>query len=90
MKKWGRIKIRYELKQKQVSEYNIRKALESINQEEYEKTLLLLAVKKFQQIKGAGITTQVKKIMTGKYLQQRGFEPLLIKKAVAQLTPESD
>src|SRR5688500_6130993 len=30
MKHWGRVKIRYELKQKQVSEYNIKKALQEI------------------------------------------------------------
>src|SRR6478736_3420107 len=27
MKQWGRVKIKYELKQKQVSEYNIKNAL---------------------------------------------------------------
>ena len=35
MKGWGRVKIRYELKQKQVSDYSIKKALEQINEDEY-------------------------------------------------------
>jgi len=36
-KEWGRIKIKYELKQKQVSDYSIKKALKQINEEEYSK-----------------------------------------------------
>ena len=32
MKQWGRVKIRYELKQKMVSEYCIRKALDEIDE----------------------------------------------------------
>src|SRR5688500_5343884 len=35
MKKWGKVKIRYELKQRQVSEYNIKKAMKEIDEEEY-------------------------------------------------------
>lgn len=35
MKHWGRVKIKYELKQKQVSEYNIRKAMKEINEDDY-------------------------------------------------------
>ena len=33
MKQWGRIKIKYELKQKQVSEYCIKKAFKEINED---------------------------------------------------------
>jgi len=39
IKQWGRIKIKYELKQKQVSEYSIKKALKQIEDEEYGKVL---------------------------------------------------
>ena len=35
IKQWGRVKIKYELKQKQVSEYSIKKALEQIKETEY-------------------------------------------------------
>jgi regulatory protein len=45
MKQWGRVKIRYELKQKQVSDYNIKIALKQIDEEQYLKTLQELAKK---------------------------------------------
>ena len=35
VKHWGRVKIKYELKQKQVSEYCIKKALMAIDNDEY-------------------------------------------------------
>ena len=38
-KHWGRVKIKYELKKKMVSEYCIKKALASINSADYIKTL---------------------------------------------------
>jgi regulatory protein len=37
MKQWGRVKIRYELKQKHISEYCIKKGLKEIDEEEYKK-----------------------------------------------------
>src|SRR5262245_41021825 len=38
MKQWGRVKIKYALKQKQVSEYCIKKAIASIPEGDYMKT----------------------------------------------------
>src|ERR1700733_7723891 len=48
LKSWGKVKIRYELKQRQVSEYCIKKALAAIDEEDYEKTLSRLAEKKWE------------------------------------------
>ena len=39
IKQWGRIKIKYELKKNNVSEYCIKMALRSIDEDEYKKTL---------------------------------------------------
>src|SRR3954463_6640147 len=39
IKHWGRVKIKYELKQNQVSEYCTREALKSIDDINYKKTL---------------------------------------------------
>jgi regulatory protein len=39
MKQWGKMKIKYSLKQKQVSNYCIKKALNSIDDVEYEAVL---------------------------------------------------
>src|SRR5919107_6298125 len=52
MKDWGRKKIYYALKEKQVSTYCINKALQSIPQEDYLKTLRQLAQKKYNTLKG--------------------------------------
>lgn len=84
-KQWGRIKIKYELKQKQVSEYCIRTAMNTIDEEAYLKTLKQLATKKWKSVKGGGVNLFVKMSKTKNYLQQRGFEPLLIQQAINQL-----
>ena len=51
IKKWGRKKIELELKKKQVSDTNIKKALrEQINQDDYEKTILYIIEKKWNTL----------------------------------------
>jgi len=78
MKQWGRAKIRYELKQRQVSEYCIRKALGEIHEEDYRKTFLQLAEKKWGSIRGAGVNHFVKMSKTREYLLQKGYGMELI------------
>src|ERR1700744_5902304 len=51
IKHWGKVKIRHELKQKQVSEYCIKKALQEINTEDYRQTLYKLAEGKSKLLK---------------------------------------
>ena len=47
IKKWGRIKIKQELKQKRVSDYCLKKALQQIDEEEYIAALTkVIAIKK--------------------------------------------
>jgi len=84
MKQWGRIKIKYELKQKQVSEYNIKKALKQVNEEDYLKTLDKLAEEKYSTLKSEQWLTTKKKTMD--YLIQKGFEPELINRAIQKIT----
>ena len=83
MKDWGRKKIYYALKEKQVSEYNIKKAMKEISDEDYEKTLYSLAEKKYELLKGEQYLVRQKKTMD--YLMQKGYEPDLISKAVKTL-----
>jgi regulatory protein len=83
MKQWGRVKIKYELKQKRVSEYCIKKALKEIDEEDYLRTLQKLATKKWATIKGEGVNQYVKLSKTTDYLLQKGYEPDLIKQAIA-------
>lgn len=84
MKQWGRVKIRYELKQKQVSEYSIKKALKVIDEEEYEKLLRKLAEEKHGNLKSEQYLIRKKK--TQDYLMQKGFEPEMITRILNELT----
>ena len=84
MKHWGRVKIRYELKQKQVSEYSIRNAMKEINEEDYLKLLEKLAEDKYASLKSEQYLVRKKK--TQDYLMQKGFEPDLITKTLTRIT----
>lgn len=77
VKKWGRSRIRYELKQKQVSEYCIRKAMKQIEDGEYLEVLEKLAEEKYRSLKSDQYLVRKKKTMD--YLLSRGFEPDLIR-----------
>ena len=73
MKQWGKTKIRYELKQEQVSDYCIKKALATIPDDDYEKTLRALAAKKLAELKSEkNIFIKKKKLQN--YLAGKGYE----------------
>lgn len=76
VKHWGRVKIKYELKQKQVSEYCIKKALKQIDEDEYLETLNKLAAEKYAALKQEQYLVRKKKTID--YLLQKGFELPLI------------
>jgi regulatory protein len=83
MKEWGKKKILYGLKEKRVSEYCIKKALASIDEEDYLKTLDKLAEEKYELLKAE--TPMERKKKTIDYLIQKGFEYDLINKAVTSI-----
>lgn len=77
MKQWGKVKIRYELKNNQVSEYCIKKALATIDEEEYYQTLKKLFNSKLKSLSSEkSILGKKRKIQA--YLLQKGFESSLI------------
>ncbi len=81
---WGRVKIKYELKQKQVSEYSIKKALKQIDEEDYIKLVKALAEDKYARLKGEQYLIRKKK--TVDYLLQKGFEPAFINTIISNIT----
>jgi regulatory protein len=83
IKQWGRIKIKYELKQKQVSEYCIKKALKQIEGEDYINILQKLAKEKYTSLKGEQYLIRRKRTMD--YLQQKGFEHELVKGVIENI-----
>lgn len=84
MKSWGRVKIRYALKQKQVSEYCIKKALGQIEEETYLGTLQKLAEEKWKLVK-AEKNIFIRKKKTLNYLLQKGYEGDLANEVIAAL-----
>jgi regulatory protein len=82
VKQWGRVKIKYELKQKQVSDYSIKKALKQVDEKEYLKTLEKLLEKKQALLKKEQPVIRKKKTMD--YLLQKGFEADLINKMMGK------
>jgi len=84
MKQWGRVKIKYELKQRQVSEYCIKKALKSIDETAYEKTLQKLFDDKIKTLRSEkNIFIKKKKVQD--YLLQKGFEADLVRGMLVEL-----
>jgi regulatory protein len=83
MKDWGRKKIWYALKEKKISDYCIKKALNAIDEETYEKTLKNLAEKKYEALKGEQYLIRRKK--AADFLLQKGYEPELINKVLTSL-----
>lgn len=82
IKQWGRVKIKYELKQKQVSEYSIKKALKQIDEDDYLKVLNKLTKEKYASLKNE--QHLIRKKRTIDYLMQKGFEPQLITNSLVE------
>ena len=77
IKQWGKTRIKFELKQRQVSDYSITKALAAIPAEAYEKTLKKLAAEKIYALKTEqNIYTKKSKLQN--YLISKGYEYNLI------------
>ncbi|MGN6166106.1 MAG: regulatory protein RecX [Flavisolibacter sp.] len=80
MKDWGRKKIYYALKEKKVSEYNIKKAMKQIDEDAYAEVLRELAEKKYELLKNEQWLVRKKKTID--YLLQKGYEYELVTAAV--------
>lgn len=78
IKQWGKVKIKYSLKQKQISEYCINKALASIGDTEYKKTLQKLFDANLKTLKSEK-NSFFKKRKLQDHLMQKGFESALIR-----------
>lgn len=76
MKGWGRIKIKLALKQKKVSDYCIRKALEEISSRDYHNTLNKILSAKNKEVKEKNPLK--KRYKVAQYAISRGFEPEMV------------
>ena len=83
IKKWGRIRLKAELKKRKISKYLIKSALEQISEKDYLFTFEELANRKANSIKADSILLKKKKLAD--YLIYRGWESNLVYKKVNQL-----
>jgi regulatory protein len=84
IKQWGKVKIKYGLQQKKVSDYCIKKALQQIDDTDYLKTLQQLFDAKLKALRSEK-NVFIKKRKLQDYLMQKGFESNLIGQLVNQL-----
>ncbi len=71
IKKWGKYKIKNELKYRKISAYNIKTAMLEINDDAYLETIENLVVKKLKSLNEKNIFIKKKKILN--YLLQKGY-----------------
>lgn len=82
IKKWGRRRLISELKQRNISNYLVNKALGQISDMEYKTTFETLAHKKANSLKGGSVLKKKKKLAD--YLLYRGWEPHLVYEKINQ------
>ncbi len=80
IKRWGKNKIRAELKMKKIPDLFIYNALDEIDEEEYLKVIQHLAEKKSKTVKGKNKKDKLKKVLM--FLLSRGFESEMIWKVL--------
>jgi len=71
-KRWGKIKIRYELQSKQIHSRLIQTALTEIDEDEYQQTIKHLIQKKLGLLKGEKSMSKKQKVVN--YLMQKGYQ----------------
>jgi regulatory protein len=83
-KKWGRIKIRQELKMRGVSDYCLRAGMSEIDGDDYMETLQTIIEKKAKEVKETNPLIKKQKIV--KYALSKGFEQDLVFDVVRNLS----
>ncbi len=81
LKKWGKLKIVYALRQKKVSEANIKRALREIEEGDYQTSLQKIAQAKWNSLKKEQYLNRQSKTMA--YLLQKGYEGPRIQVVIA-------
>ena len=85
IKKWGKNRIVNELKQRDISKYNITMALKEIESKEYLNTFNVLASKRLSEIREKDLQKRRKKLAD--YLLYRGWESGMVYEKVYELVP---
>jgi len=83
IKKWGRVRITNELKQRNITKYNINIALEEVDGNTYLETLDALANKRLEAIQETNVQKRKRKLAD--YLLYRGWESHLVYGKIQEL-----
>lgn len=84
IKKWGKKRIKLELRQRQISDYLIKTALQEISDQEYLNTLDALAKKRLGSLSDT-MNPQKRKRKLADYLLYRGWESHLVYDKINEL-----
>ena len=76
IKKWGKVKIKQELKARQISDYSIKKGLQQINDTDYINTLQKIVAQKEKSITEKNHLKKKQKLI--RYAISKGYEQDLI------------
>lgn len=90
IKKWGRTKIKLELKKRNISDYCIKKALKEVVDKEYEASLKKIikdALKKYP-LKRGGMQKVNQNFKIAQYAISRGYEAEMVWEAIKEMRPE--
>jgi len=85
IKKWGKKRIINELKQRDITKYNLKLALKEIDEDIYLETLEILAKKRAMQLTETNVFKKRKKLAD--YLLYRGWESPLVYEITKRLIP---
>ncbi len=76
IKKWGKVKIKNELKQKKISEYCINKGIREINDSDYKTALKEILLKKSKELKEKNQYKKMNRLAS--FALQKGYESELV------------
>jgi regulatory protein len=87
--KWGKVKIRFALRQKKINQLLIDDALENLETENYQENLMEILIKKRKSIKDTDSQTLKGKLF--RFAASRGYETNLILQTISKiLSHDSD
>ena len=87
VKQWGRLRIRGELKRRDISDYCIHKAMSEINPKDYLLSLEQVLIKRNERLKMDNVYERKQKLVN--YAIGRGYESELIWPIVDRIIPIS-
>jgi len=87
LKKWGKIRLLQELKRRKISEYCIKKAMQQVEEIDYEETIKALILKKEKTIREKDPFKKNGKI--ARYLIQKGYESYIVWRVIKSLQSDN-